>query len=148
SQSSLTRIADLESLRTFAKDFAHSAPEKAIVLLHGPMGVGKTQFIKFLLEELGSGETVSPSFSLHNTYSTQAGDVDHLDLFRLETADDLESTGFWDLFEAAKGLVLIEWSERLVDFGLMSALPRTWKKISVSFKFEENSQARIVTVES
>lgn len=140
------RIADLEAMRAFAYEFAATAPDRLIVLLHGPMGVGKTQFTKFLLEELGSEETVSPSFSLHNTYATKRGDVDHLDLYRLENADDLESTGFWDLFESAQGLVLIEWSERLNEFGLMAALPRSWKKISLTIGFEENSQARVVTL--
>jgi tRNA threonylcarbamoyladenosine biosynthesis protein TsaE len=146
--SNLVRIEDLQALRSFANDFAVNLPKKAIVLLHGPMGVGKTQFTKFLLEELGSGETVSPSFALHNTYETKRGDVDHLDLFRVESADDLESTGFWDLFEAQSGLVIIEWSERLNEFGLMSSLPRSWPKVSLTLSFEENSQARLAKIET
>lgn len=148
STSNAIRIEDLQALRSFSKDFALSLPQKAIVLLHGPMGVGKTQFTKFLLEELGSGETVSPSFALHNTYQTKRGDVDHLDLFRLENADDLESTGFWDLFEMQSGLVIVEWSERLNEFGLMSSLPRSWPKIALTLSFEENSQARLAKIET
>ena len=121
-------------------------PSRALLLLEGPMGVGKTQFTKFLLEALGSNDAVSPSFALHNSYETSRGEVDHLDLYRLESADDLESIGFWDLFESDERLILIEWPERLSEFGVRQDLPRAWKKLTLTFSFEENTEARLVRV--
>lgn len=141
------RLNSLDDLRVFAKEVSQHLPSRAIVLLNGPMGVGKTQFTKFLLEELGSDEAVSPSYALHNSYSTSRGDVEHLDLYRLESADDLESTGFWDLFESNQRLVIIEWPDRLTEFGVIQDLPRNWPKISITLTFDGNTQARSARAE-
>lgn len=142
------RLNSLEDLREFVREVARFKPPRLIILLHGPMGVGKTQFSKFLLEDLGTHEAVSPSFALHNSYMTASrGEVDHLDLYRLESADDLESTGFWDLFERDEGLIIIEWPERLIEFGVIQDLPRTWFKVNITMWFEENTQVRIARAE-
>lgn len=147
-----TTVKDLTGLKQFAGTFAQDvwvsgdSSQKLIMLLHGPMGVGKTQFTKFLLEALGSNETVSPSFALHNSYETAHGIVDHLDLYRLESADDLESIGFWDLFDADRGFVILEWSERLKEFGLDFALPRIWKKLNVTLAFGANADERMIEI--
>ena len=139
-------ITSLEDLRQFASEIASEGGDRLLVLLDGPMGAGKTQFTKLLLEAIGSSETVSPSFALHNSYETARGDVHHLDLFRLESADDLESTGFWDLF-ATDTWVIVEWSEKLDEFGLREALPRSWDQVHLKFEIGE-SGVRTVTTES
>ncbi len=97
------------------------------------MGAGKTQFTKFLIESLGSTEAVSPSFAIHHSYETSVRDIHHLDLFRLESADDLESTGFWDIFCADDAWVIIEWAEKLDEFGLRNQLPKSWPQIKLVF---------------
>jgi tRNA threonylcarbamoyladenosine biosynthesis protein TsaE len=139
------RIASLIDLRAFAKEIAAEGGSRRLLLLGGPMGAGKTQFAKYFLEAVGSHDTVSPSFAIHHSYETGAGhDVHHFDLFRLENADDLESTGFWDLF-AGDGWMIIEWAEKLDEFGLRDSLPRTWDRVHLTFEVADDGVRTITT---
>lgn len=137
----LREIANLDEMKAFAGEVTSLAVghRRLLVLLDGPMGAGKTQFTKFLIEALGGGdEANSPSFAIHNRYESiqgrGVGPVDHLDLFRLESEEDLESTGFWDFFREKQGIVIVEWAERLRELGLASHLPRTWPRLELKFE--------------
>lgn len=121
------RISDLEELRQFTRALVPRLGRRQILLLDGPMGAGKTQLTRFLLEELGCDEVVSPSFAIHNEYETRRGRVDHIDLFRLENEDELESTGFWDLFSRGDGLIVIEWADRLSP----GQFPPAWSRLAL-----------------
>ena len=132
------KIENLDEMKAFAAEIAEACGRgpRCLLLLDGEMGAGKTQFTRFMLEALGSDETASPSFAIHNSYAVRGGgSVEHFDLFRLESEEDLESTGFWDFFRAKAGLVVIEWAERLDKFGLTSQLPRTWPTRKIHFEF-------------
>ena len=120
----------------FAQRVASSLEKlpRAILMLEGSMGAGKTFFTRFLVSALGSADAaVSPTFAIHNTYQTARGTVEHFDLFRIESADDLESAGFWDFFQANDKIVIIEWADRLKAFGLEDQLPRAWPRIRLRF---------------
>ena len=69
--------------------------------------------------------------------------VDHLDLYRVENESDLESTGFWDLFEKEEGLIFVEWAERLGKAGLS----RRWSVTSVHLDFHEDEGQRSLQLE-
>ncbi len=98
------------------------------------MGAGKTQAVRLILRNLGAEEDVqSPSFAIHNRYIFLSGHVDHVDLFRLENEEELESTGFWDLLAQPKAFVLIEWPERLPD----QSLPIHWRQFKLKVDFVE-----------
>ncbi len=132
-------LNSLEDTTQLARELATQLKPRQIILLEGPLGVGKTQFVRALIEVLNESsaninEVCSPSFSIHNVYQTTQGEVDHLDLYRLQNEDELESTGFWDLFSKEQGLVLIEWPH-LLDIRM---LPRGWNQIRFIFSF--NSQ--------
>jgi tRNA threonylcarbamoyl adenosine modification protein YjeE len=92
-----------------------------LLLLSGEMGAGKTTFTVLLAEQLGALEAASPSFALHARYDGPRGTVDHFDLDRLKSAEELESIGFWDLIAEAsldgRRFVVIEWADRLNEFG-------------------------------
>lgn len=138
-----TKIGSLEELKTFASDLIPQLGTRQILILSGPMGAGKTTFVRFLVEALGGQGSSSPTFALHQTYKTKRCDVDHVDLFRLKNDQDLESIGFWDLFDLATGLVIVEWGERISEW------PQGWKilrmEIQVPIEAQRISQ-RIVTV--
>ena len=97
-------------------------PQPKLVLLNGPMGSGKTTFVAMVAKQLGAGDAASPSFALHSRYEGHRGTIDHFDLDRLKSLDELESIGFWDLIDEAKAdprrFVMIEWAVRLGEFGL------------------------------
>ncbi len=84
-----------------------------LVLLTGKMGAGKTQFVSWMLKELGVVGVSSPTFAILQQYPTPSGPVEHVDLYRVESDEDLESTGFWDLLRTPDLLGFIEWSDRL-----------------------------------
>lgn len=116
--------------------------ERSLLLLEGPVGAGKTELVKALTSCLGITETASPSFAIHHHYENRDVSMDHVDLYRLEGEDDLESTGFWDLFGAKKGLVVIEWSDRLNQ----DLLPLNWHKIKVEIEKLQAPNERRLTV--
>lgn len=125
-------IQDLRSLFT----------ERVILLLEGPVGAGKTETVKALTKSFGITEVASPSFAIHHHYETPEISIDHLDLYRLESEEDLESTGFWDLFGQESGLIIIEWSDRLTkDF-----LPLNWKKVLLKLELGEGQNARKIEI--
>jgi len=84
-----------------------------IVLLDGVVGAGKTQCTRVAVERLGGRWVSSPSFAIHQRYAVVKGFVDHVDLYRLKNDADLDSTGFWDLFDHKDSIVFVEWAERL-----------------------------------
>ena len=104
--------------------------ERTLLLLEGPVGAGKTELVKALAKQLGIFDPASPSFAIHYHYENETYSMDHVDLYRLESEDDLESTGFWDLFSEKKGLIIVEWAERLNE----DLLPMHWHKIKVRIR--------------
>ena len=138
-------ISNLNEFANWVKTFSARLRPKQVVLLEGAMGAGKTKFTQILVEVLGGDVISSPSFAIHNEYEISAGVLDHLDLYRLEDEDDLESTGFWDLFIKDKGLIVIEWADRLQP----EFLPRDWDYIVVKIQFSSTgAEARTIEVEA
>ncbi|MEO0335090.1 MAG: tRNA (adenosine(37)-N6)-threonylcarbamoyltransferase complex ATPase subunit type 1 TsaE [Pseudomonadota bacterium] len=133
-----------KALESLVEELDKLLSNRDVVLLKGPMGVGKTSFTKALLSHYGCAEAVSPTFALHNEYKTNRGVVDHLDLYRLESEEELEGIGFWDLFAKKSGLILIEWPERIPD----GQLPKVWSQISIELEFVPgDDQARRGSIE-
>lgn len=85
-----------------------------LVTLMGPLGAGKTTLVRAICEALSvpaEAGVSSPSYALVNVYEGGDVEVAHVDLYRLEDGDDLESIGFRDLLDGAC-IVLVEWPER------------------------------------
>jgi tRNA threonylcarbamoyladenosine biosynthesis protein TsaE len=97
----------------WAHAFAASLKRPTMILLNGEMGAGKTQLVRWILSTFAINGVASPTFAIHHQYASKTGPIDHFDLYRLSSLDDLESTGFWDLICEPQSLVFIEWSNRL-----------------------------------
>ena len=83
-----------------------------IILLHGPLGAGKTVFAKGLIQGLGCNEPVtSPTFVLAQQYHGRFP-IWHVDLYRLDRSS-LEEIGIREHVD--RSVVIIEWGERLQD---------------------------------
>ena len=88
-----------------------------VVALEGPLGAGKTVFVRAVAEALAvpsSAGVSSPSYTLVNLYDGGRLALAHLDLYRLGDGDELEAIGFRDLLDGARAL-LVEWPERAAE---------------------------------
>ncbi len=90
------------------------AVERGVVLaLHGELGAGKTQLVRGLARGLGvPGRVHSPTFTLVNEYRGGRLPLFHLDLYRLECADQVRGAGIAD-YLCPDGVAVIEWAERI-----------------------------------
>ena len=109
-----------------------------VVFLYGEIGVGKTTFIKYLINgfqkenKLKLTEVTSPTFNLLNEYQINQIKINHYDLFRLKSVEEIKNLG---LFEDNRNLItLIEWPQ------IIKKKPKNL--IELNFKYEDDHQKR------
>ena len=84
----------------------------ALVTLEGDLGAGKTTLVRGILRGLGfTGAVKSPTYTLLEPYCVDGLDLFHFDLYRLESAEELEFVGFEEILDAP-GIKLFEWPQR------------------------------------
>ncbi len=141
-QKNLLTLDDTERL---AARVAARAMVGDFIGLSGPLGAGKTAFARAFLLAMASrqkapppAEVPSPTFTLVQTYELGALEVAHFDLYRIGSPEEAGELG---LDEAqARGMVLVEWPERLGDH-----LPRDRLDIALSVDASEQRRATLVT---
>jgi len=115
---------------------------QAFVELHGPLGAGKTTFVRHLLRALGvEGSVKSPTYALLEPYQIdhEGGartPVAHFDFYRFDDPQEWEDAGFRDVF-ATPGLKLVEWPDKAADF-----LPTPDLRISIDPQPDESRDVR------
>jgi tRNA threonylcarbamoyladenosine biosynthesis protein TsaE len=88
-----------------------------LVGLTGELGAGKTQLVKGIARGLGVKARIqSPTFALVNEYSEGRLALAHIDLFRLETPEQIFRAGLDQYFREPRGVVVVEWCERWPEF--------------------------------
>lgn len=99
--------------RALGRSLANRLPPATVVLLHGPLGAGKTTLVQGMAEALAIHEPVSsPTFALAHEYLGGRLPLYHLDLYRLAGPDDVWEAGLAEYLEA-DGVTVIEWADRL-----------------------------------
>ena len=105
--------------KELAKEFTKYLKGGEFVFLYGEMGVGKTTFVKYFINEyqkinnLTQIEIPSPTFSLLNEYQVKDIRIKHYDLFRINRKEDVNNL---DIFEKDNKLItLIEWPQLIAD---------------------------------
>ena len=100
-----------------AKNFSKILKKGDVVLFHGEIGVGKTTFIRHLINSIQANnhlnltEVTSPTFNLVNEYDVGIFTIQHYDLYRLTSNDEIKNIG---LLENSKEIItLIEWPEKI-----------------------------------
>lgn len=105
-------LPDPAATRQLGRWLGERARRGDILLLTGDLGAGKTLLAQGLAEGLGvEGPVASPTFTLMNEYRGRLPFC-HLDLYRL-SASEVTSLGLAEVWEAPRGVVAIEWPERL-----------------------------------
>ena len=106
-------LADEAATISLGQRLAALARPGDVILLFGTLGTGKSTLARAFIRALTSDdeEVPSPTFTLVQAYETQAGDVWHFDLYRLDKPEDSYELGIEDAF--VDGISLIEWPERL-----------------------------------
>ena len=109
-----------------------------VVAFYGDLGAGKTTFTRGIANYFGLKDQVSsPTFALVHEYGENKSKIYHFDMYRIESVEDLESTGFFDYLD--RGIILIEWSENIEKY-----IPSNTIIINIE-KDGENS--RIINIE-
>ena len=105
--------------KELAKEFTKYLKGGEFVFLYGEMGVGKTTFVKYFINEyqkknnLTQSEITSPTFSLLNEYQVKDIRIKHYDLFRINRKEDINNL---DIFEKDNKLItLIEWPQLIAN---------------------------------
>jgi tRNA threonylcarbamoyladenosine biosynthesis protein TsaE len=102
--------SDTEAL---GEHFGRSAKHGWVIALSGDLGAGKTQFVKGLARGLGISSRVhSPTFAIVAEYTGGRMALFHLDLYRLETPEEIHGAGVEEFLQP-DGVAVIEWAERL-----------------------------------
>lgn len=86
-----------------------------VLVLTGDLGAGKTQLTKGIAAGLGvKADVTSPTFTIEMVYEGADLPLYHFDLYRLDSADELEDTGIFDVL-GSDGVCAIEWGEQFAD---------------------------------
>ena len=115
-KSSKIDISDQKSLLEVAGKLANLVDKGDIFLLYGQIGVGKTTFTKFLINNLeikntlNKSDVLSPTFNILNEYQINNLIIKHFDLYRIKNKQELSNLG---LFEDEEAVKIIEWPEIL-----------------------------------
>ena len=106
-----TVVRSADELVALARSFARELKAGDVVTLTGPLGAGKTTFVRgIVLELLGADAVTSPTFTFWHEYPGNPT-VRHLDLFRLEDESELAELGLREAFDG-DAIVAIELPER------------------------------------
>ena len=129
--------------KELAKEFTKYLKGGEFVFLYGEMGVGKTTFVKYFINEyqkinkLTQTEITSPTFSLLNEYQVKDIRIKHYDLFRINRKEDVKNL---DVFEKDNKLItLIEWPQLLADI-------EDIKSINLTFNYLNDLNDRSVDI--
>jgi len=104
----------VEDTWTLAKRLAAELKPGDVICLEGDLGTGKTTFVQGLAAALGvSGRVTSPTFCIVQEHKSPDGSIlfVHMDLYRLESENDVLSIG-WDDYVDRGAILAVEWPER------------------------------------
>jgi tRNA threonylcarbamoyladenosine biosynthesis protein TsaE len=105
--------------KNLGKQFARELKPGETLLLYGDLGAGKTTFVQGLAEGLGIKDRIlSPTFVLHRVHKANFNGIktlNHIDLYRLEGKQAIDSLGLGETVDDEEGLTVIEWADKLTD---------------------------------
>ena len=143
-KNSIIDISSEETTRELAKDLSNYLKGGEMIFLYGEMGVGKTTFVKYLINQfqiekkLQITEVTSPTFNLLNEYEVDDLVIKHYDLFRLKVKSEITNLNLFDINKNT--ITLIEWPQLI---GKENSI----KSIDLIFNYENELNNRSVKID-
>ena len=140
------QILDLRELEKLTTNLCKDISVGDIYLLQGELGVGKTTFVRllinnlFVLNNLSKPSSItSPTFPILITYELNSSQIYHYDLYRIKNLKELEELDFFENLN--NNITFIEWPEMLISLPLnkkyylinLDIISETKRKINISF---------------
>ncbi len=121
-------IKDIRTIKTYlsrstkdtenlGKMLSKKLKKGMVISLIGPLGAGKTVFVKGILKGLGAKEDIvrSPSFTLIREYRVKSNTIYHIDLYRIKDKKELFGLGYEEYFCLPSGISIVEWADKVED---------------------------------
>ena len=135
-------LSSEKNIEELAGKFLNKIKPGDIIFLYGEIGVGKTTFVRYLVNKfqkenkLEITEVTSPTFNLLNEYQINQIKINHYDLFRLKSSEEIINL---DLFGDSKNTItLIEWPQMIKE--------KPKNLIELYFEYEKNHQTRSIQI--
>ena len=127
----------LNDMQKLARAVALNLAAGEHIFLHGPLGVGKSSWTRFLLANRGfSGHVLSPTYAIVQSYMDLSPAIHHFDLYRLSGVEELDAIGFSEYY-SDETICVVEWPDLLIADGIEPAL-------SFHLDFSDHSEGRTV----
>jgi len=135
-------LSSEKNIEELAGKFLNKIKPGDIIFLYGEIGVGKTTFVRYLVNKfqkenkLEITEVTSPTFNLLSEYQINQIKINHYDLFRLKSSEEIINL---DLFGDSKNsITLIEWPQMIKE--------KPKNLIELYFEYEKNHQTRFIQI--
>ena len=144
-KSSRINISKESKTKSIAEIFSKNLISGDILLLNGDLGVGKTTFVKYLINSFQSRfnhsitAIPSPTFNFVNEYQLKKLIIKHYDLYRINNKSDLKNLGIYEIEN--NQITLIEWPKIIKNNKL-------GKFIDLSFEYDDDYKKRFLTISS
>ena len=136
------QLKSLEDTQNFSKNISKIISSGDIIFLYGDIGVGKTTFVRFLINHLESkngikkSDVLSPTFNIVYDYDVGNLKILHYDLYRLKNYKDISQLG---MFESSNDSIkIVEWPE------LIESRPKD--RVDIQFKYSKLINSRKVKI--
>ncbi len=133
-------IQNIDDLNKVVDKIKPHLKPRILILLDGDLGAGKTTLTSELLKSCGYVQATSPTYALHHSYPVVLNheniSIEHLDLYRLQNEDEVESSGLWDLFQSAQSIILVEWANRVS----IDQWPLDWTRYLIKINKSESDR--------
>ena len=135
-------ISSLRDLEKIVKKIIKIISKGDVIFLYGEIGVGKTSFSRFFINNYeiknnqNKSEVLSPTFNILFEYDIKNLLIKHYDLYRIKNKKDIKNLGIFENLK--KNITLIEWPE-LID-------EKPLNRIDIYFKYSKNMKKRSLTI--
>ena len=138
------KISSIRELEKIANKIKKKLSPGDVVFLYGEIGVGKTTFVRLLInsfeneKKLKKSEVLSPTFNIVFEYEMKEFTIKHFDLYRLKNDNDIKNIGLYENLE--QSITLIEWPELIKN--------KPQNRLDLFFEYKEDYNKRSLIIKT